>query len=145
MVNFFPRVVVFVAGLMLAILTVAAAQEKQIKKEPVKHTSAASGEQMYKQYCAACHGMAGKGDGPAASALKSPMPDLTTLARRNNGKFPSEHVTAVLRFGTKIPAHGSADMPIWGPLLQSLSKTDSAQVTLRITNLVEYLKSLQAQ
>ena len=42
-------------------------QDKQIKKEPVKSSPANSGEKMFKQYCAVCHGETGKGDGPAAS------------------------------------------------------------------------------
>src|SRR5512137_2588513 len=91
-------------------------QKKTIKKVPIKHTSAASGQEMYMSYCAACHGKDGKGDGPAASALKAPPPDLSALAKGNNGKFPSDHFAAVLRFGTPAPAHGTSDMPIWGPL-----------------------------
>jgi mono/diheme cytochrome c family protein len=75
-------------------------QKKIIKKVPMKQTAASSGEEMYREYCAVCHGKAGKGDGPAASEFKVPPPDLTTLAKNNNGKFPSDRVAAVLRLGT---------------------------------------------
>jgi len=125
-----------------------ASQEKTIKKVPITHTSAASGEEMYMSYCAACHGKTGKGDGPAASALKTPPTDLTVLAKNNNGKFPSDHVASVLRFGTPTPAHGAKDMPIWGSLFSALhgrtTGTD-AVVQLRISNLTTYIESLQAK
>jgi cytochrome c2 len=58
-----------------------------------------SGQVMYKQYCAACHGIDAKGNGPAASTLKTLPPDLTTLAKRHMGKFPYDYVSSILRFG----------------------------------------------
>jgi len=69
---------------------------------------------MYKQYCAACHGTDGKGRGPAASSLNTRPPDLTTVAKRHDGKFPHDYVAGVLRFGPKLSAHGSTNMPVWG-------------------------------
>jgi mono/diheme cytochrome c family protein len=127
--------------------TAGTAQEKVIKKVPMKPTAADSGEEMYMEYCAVCHGKAGKGDGPAASALKVAVTDLTTLAKSNNGKFPSDHVAAVLRFGTSVPAHGTSDMPIWGRILgtSSIHGTDATMVQLRIHNLTEYIESLQSK
>lgn len=118
-----------------------------IKKVPVKPTSASSGEEMYKEYCAVCHGLDGKGGGPAASALKAPPPDLSLLAKNNGGKYPAGHVVAVLQFGASAPAHGTADMPIWGRLLTSLQthRSDPAIVQLRIKNLTDYIESLQAK
>jgi mono/diheme cytochrome c family protein len=124
-----------------------ATQEKTIKKVSIKRTSASSGEEMYVAYCAVCHGKAGQGDGPAASALKAPPADLSTLAKRNNGTFPADHVTSILRFGTETPAHGTADMPIWSGLFRSLDNkavTDAA-VKLRIFNLTKYIESLQTK
>ena len=72
-------------------------------------------------------------------------PDLTTLARRHGGKFPDTYVSEVLRNGVKIPAHGLAEMPIWGMDFRTSDRLDEAQVTLRITNLTNYIKSLQAK
>ena len=143
--DFFVRKISLLAALVAAVVTLAAAQQTQVKKEPIKESSAASGEAMYKEYCAVCHGITGKGDGPAVPALKTPPPDLTTLAKRNNGKYPDDHVTSILKFGTKTPAHGSSDMPIWGPAFQSLKKGDTAIVAMRISNLSSYIKSLQAK
>ena len=103
----------------------------------------ASGPEMFKQYCAACHGTGAKGDGPAAYALKIPPANLTTLAKRHGGKFPAEYVAAVLRFGPGITAHGSTDMPTWGPLFQILDKQNERAVQQRIKNFCNYLASLQ--
>lgn len=137
------------AAIVFCATSVAFAQEKQIKEEPIRHTSPASGAEMYKAYCAACHGKTGEGNGPAASALKVPPADLTTLAKRNNGKFPMDHVVSILRFGVAEPtAHGTSQMPIWGPLFSSLESSsmrgpNSPVVSMRITNLAHYIESLQ--
>lgn len=120
------------------------AQTKEVKKEPVKMTSAASGSEMFDSYCAPCHGRSGKGDGPAASALKVPPANLTELAKKNNGKFPADHVATDLRNGV-TGAHGSTDMPVWGPLFSKVSSNDDAIVQMRISNLIHYLESLQVK
>ena len=76
--------VCFVAGVVFS----HAQDEKQkpeIKHVPVSHTSAASGKEMFTQYCASCHGKEAKGDGPASAALNTPPPDLTRLAKKNDG------------------------------------------------------------
>lgn len=102
-----------------------------------------SGEVMYGQYCAACHGMDAKGNGPAAVSLKVPPPDLTTLAKRHEGKFPAEYVSAILLFGPGTTSHGSASMPTWGPIFGILDKQNARAVQQRIKNLTDYLASLQ--
>jgi len=112
-----------------------------------------SGDQTYKQYCAACHGADAKGHGPVASVLMTPPPDLTTLAKRNLGKFPYDYVSSVLELGPTpprnipsayaYPAHGSSDMPTWGPIFQYHDKQNERVVRQRIKNLCDYLASLQ--
>jgi mono/diheme cytochrome c family protein len=97
---------------------------------------------MFNSYCAPCHGKGGKGDGPAATALKVPPANLTQLAKKNNGKFPADHVATILRTGVS-GAHGSSDMPVWGPLFASVSGKDQSLVQMRISNLIHYLESLQ--
>jgi len=119
------------------------AQDAQVKKTQVKPSNPVSGAQMFKEYCAVCHGPGGKGDGPAATELKVPPPDLTALTERHGGKFPDDYVSNVLKSGVKTPAHGSAEMPIWGPLFETMAHMDDSQVTLRIVNLTKYLKSIQ--
>lgn len=136
---------------ILAILSTLAlgqatpAQSTTIKHVAITNTPSNSGEQMYANYCAVCHGKDFKGSGPAAPALKTTPSDLTTLAQKNGGKYPASHVAAVLRGQALTPSHGSQDMPIWGPLFSSLSQGHEAQVQQRITNLVTYLESQQAK
>ena len=139
------RIAVLAIACLLMFNTIGAGQQTAIKPVPVRPTSPASGKEMFTQYCAACHGRDGKGGGPAASALKLPPPDLTALAKHNDAKFPGAHVASTLQFGSNMPAHGTREMPIWGPLLQSLKRTDDAQVKQRIANLTDYIKSLQVK
>jgi len=116
-----------------------------VKHVPIKNTSPNDGKNMFDNYCAVCHGKDGKGSGPAASALKAPPSDLTTLAKGAGGKYPAPHVAAVIRGQATTTAHGTQDMPIWGPLFSSISQGHEAQVQQRITNLVDYVGSLQAK
>jgi len=136
------------AALLLA-ACVAGAQEKTVpvvKKVPIKQTSPVSGKEMFTQYCAACHGTDAKGTGPAAAALKTPPADLTTLAKRSSdGNFPRDRVAMLLRTGSGVAAHGSSDMPTWGPLFKSLDPMHDTTVQQRIANLNDYLVSLQAK
>jgi len=115
----------------------------EIRKVAAPQTSAIDGQANYKAYCAACHGVSGKGDGPAASALKVPPTDLTRLAANAGGKFPTMHVATMIR-NADNPSHGSKDMPIWGPVFRSLSSGNQAQVELRVSNLTKYIEALQA-
>lgn len=132
-----------VAVIVFASLSVA--QEKQIKHIPVKTTSAASGQEMFESYCAVCHAKDGKGNGPAASALKVPPTDLTTLAKKNGGQYPASHVSAAIQGDSAIPAHGTKDMPIWGSLFWHMSQGHNAEVQLRVANLNKYIEEMQAK
>jgi len=136
-----------VPGLLAAVALCSIAQQSstEIKHEAAPATSAASGSEMYKSYCAACHGKDGKGDGPAATALKSAPSDLTTLAKRNNGKYPGPRVASILRGQETLAAHGDQAMPVWGPVFHAMSGGHEDIVTLRISNMNKYLESLQAK
>jgi len=147
MIHKAPRSIFLLLALLFlaAMQTMAQEKDKTVQKAPIQQTSPASGREMFKTYCAACHGKDAKGGGPAAAELKTPPPDLTTLSTRHDGKFPADYVSNVLRNGAKAPAHGSSDMPVWGPLFASVSGRDPAVVSMRIANLVRYLESLQAK
>ena len=112
---------------------------------PVGKTTANSGKQMYANYCAPCHGVNGKGQGPVSNALKSPPTDLTVLSKNNHGKFPDTHIVTVLQNGTEIPSHGSVEMPVWGPILGKMNQTNPQDRLLRISNLSRYLETLQVK
>jgi len=131
--------------IVLAIGTCLLAQE--IKRVTIQSTpvpSAASGQGMFNTYCAACHGTAAKGDGPAAGALTKRPADLTQLARKNNGKFPQLQVMNYISGNDVVVAHGTRDMPVWGQLFRSLEPRDNRIPDLRVKNLADYIKSLQA-
>lgn len=130
-------------ALLFAILTVVASDHKTGNQAQFPPTYVPSGQEIYQQFCAACHGLDAKGNGPTASRLKTAPPDLTTLAKRNMGKFPYDYVDSVLRFGPGPSAHGSADMPTWGPIFQIIDKNNERAVRQRIKNVSDYLASLQ--
>lgn len=125
-----------------ALAYLAAGDEVTIKKTPIPYTNPASGQEMYLTYCASCHGKDAKGNGPATPALKTSPTDLTTMAIRNGGKFPSMRVGAILRGQEDLSAHGSKDMPVWGPLIKSRC-LGQPELALRLKNLTDYLKSVQ--
>ena len=117
----------------------------QVKHVPITNAPSNSGKEMFKSYCAVCHGVDGKGNGPAAGAMKTTPADLTALAKHSGGQYPAAHVAAIIRGQATTPAHGSQDMPVWGPLFSSISQGHEAQVQQRITNLVNYIDSVQAK
>ena len=117
----------------------------QIKKTTVQNTSAVSGHEMYMEYCATCHGRDGRGNGPAAAALKKAPSDLTQLSIRNNGTFPVMRITQVIDGSDTMAAHGSKDMPIWGQIFHQMEGGRPGLAKLRIANLADYIKSLQAK
>lgn len=132
---------VFLAALA-AVLGYAQASSVTIKVNP---TRANNGKQMFVSYCAPCHAVDGRGQGPVAPALQTRPTDLTMLSRNNHGEYPEDHVVAVLRFGVENPAHGSKQMPIWGPVFYRLDSSmgSTTAQTLRISNVVKYIKTLQ--
>ena len=121
------------------------ASKPEIKHVPASYTDPSSGKGMYDAYCASCHGIDGKGDGPAAPALKMAATNLTLLTAKNHGAFPSAHVAAVIQGDAMTPAHGSKEMPVWGPIFHTMGGHSQAQVQLRIRNLTNYLESIQAK
>ncbi len=134
----------FLTSLATALaVSIGYAQSNTSTPAKVNKTDPTNGKQMFVNYCASCHGVNGKGNGPAAAALKIPPADLTLLSKSNNGKFPETHVVAVLQFGPAIPPHGSAEMPIWGPILGRMEKANPDAKQIRISNLVQYLKTIQ--
>lgn len=112
---------------------------KSVRAVPI---ASVGGEDNFTVYCAVCHGPDGRGDGPAAPAIKAAVPDLTTIAKRNNGKFDPLQVEYIIKGTgkTPTPAHGVEDMPIWGDVFRG---GDNALTTLRVANLVKYVESIQ--
>ena len=89
-------------GLSLS-LTIATAQTKPtIKEVPAKMTRSLDGKELFRQFCAVCHGVDAKGGGPAAAALKRAPSDLTQISRKHEGKFPSLPVKVAITGGDNI-------------------------------------------
>ena len=108
-------------------------------------TSVASGRDLFVAYCASCHGKDGKGKGPAAASLKTPPPDLTSLAQRNDGKFPKGHVSETISGEAAMSAHGSREMPVWGPFFLALSGMKAKAAKSRLEELTSYIESIQSK
>ncbi len=138
------QLVIILFILLLAVCAVAqTAQSAQIQKVPAKYTAPSSGKDMFESYCASCHGKDGTGNGPAASAMKKAVPDLTMLSKSHNGLFPAFQVMQVIRGDNMIAAHGSNDMPVWGPVFSRLSQQREGEIQQRLHNLTTYIESLQ--
>ena len=106
-----------------------------------------SGLELYGRLCASCHGVDGHGDGPVAPMIKTGVPDLTRLAARDGGEFPTEDVRRIIDGRTDRSAHGPRDMPVWGWQLYDISNPDYANERARtdsmIDRLVTHLRSIQ--
>ena len=116
------------------------------QKNPPLVISSMYGRDLFEFYCASCHGRDGKGRGPVVPVLRTPPPDLSTITRRNGGTFPRSKVEAfVTGDGVRLTsAHGSKEMPVWGPIFRGLDPRDTTN-KLRISNIVNHIESLQAQ
>jgi mono/diheme cytochrome c family protein len=107
-----------------------------------------SGPELFRVYCASCHGADGKGGGPVASSLRVEMPDLTQIARRQGGQFPAEQVRRIIDGRKTLPPHGTRDMPVWGSAFRAAAANDpqsQAQSDRLIDLLVQYLRSIQSE
>jgi hypothetical protein len=51
----------------------------------------------------------------------------------------------VLHNGVNAPAHGTVEMPVWGPMFDLMNRNNQAQSKVRINNLVRYLESIQVK
>lgn len=106
-------------------------------------------QEMYQQLCSSCHGVSGHGDGPVSSLIKIDVPDLTRIAARDGGEFPTEDVRRAIDGRWDRHAHGARDMPVWGWQLYGGSSNNDAQeraiVDSMIDRLVNYLRSIQVE
>ena len=109
----------------------------------------ASGKYEFRQHCAICHGLNGKGDSVMKNLnlLAENPPGLTRLSKQHGGKFPFWQVYRIVDGREPVKGHGTPDMPIWGDLFSMQAEhggLDSETKTRgRILNLVYYLQSLQ--
>jgi mono/diheme cytochrome c family protein len=108
-------------------------------------TESIRGDNLYKAYCASCHGDDAKGKGPMAAWLKVQPADLTRIGARNGGKFPLERVDRIISGEEALPGgHGTRAMPVWGPVFSRVTR-DQDLGRLRIDNLARYLRDIQGK
>jgi len=70
--------------------------------------------------------------------------NLTEIAKRNGGVFPSELVFKTIDGRQPVRGHGGPDMPVWGDIfVRSREAGDADRVKRVIESLVDYLDSLQ--
>jgi mono/diheme cytochrome c family protein len=121
----------------------AVGQQSLRASTPSLVTQSMSGDDLFRFYCATCHGRDGKGDGPVAAALNRRPADLTTIAKRNGGRYPKDRLERFVAGDREATlAHGSSEMPVWGPIFQALDPRDTVN-RVRIQNLVAFIESLQ--
>ncbi|MBL8582362.1 MAG: c-type cytochrome [Rhizobiaceae bacterium] len=107
------------------------------------------GQVEFMNSCAVCHGQSGRGDGPMADELQKRPADLTRLAERNGGEFPSLNVYSTIDGRYVIAAHGTRDMPIWGRAFREEDRETygpdegEAVSSLRVEQLTRYIETLQ--
>jgi mono/diheme cytochrome c family protein len=129
---------------------IGAGQDKQPKKQSdgadsVRLIDSIQGPNLYKAYCAVCHGSNAKGDGPMMMFLKTAPSDLTRISARNGGMFPLAKIRRVISGEESLPGgHGTRQMPIWGPIFSQVA-WDQDLGRVRIDNLARYLEGLQGK
>ena len=130
------------AGAFALLAVWASDQRLHAQQPPAILAESLAGRDSFQLYCAPCHGVGGRGDGPVASALRARPADLTTLARQSGGAFPGDRVRDFITgTGRALPAHGTTEMPVWGQMFRAFES--DARTRERIVNLVAYVESIQ--
>jgi mono/diheme cytochrome c family protein len=136
-----------VPAVALLCVALSAGQQNQTapsaERPPAQLIHSIKGPDLFRAYCAPCHGQDAMGAGPAAPALKTKVPNLTLLARNNGGQFPVAHVRESIMGEQVVVAHGSREMPVWGPVFHQV-EGDMDWGNVRLENLVKYLESIQS-
>ena len=127
--------------MVLAVLVLFAAESR---RGDAQGGTSVEGRDTFREYCAACHGVGGRGDGPVAVILKKRPADLTTIKKRKR-TFSAADVAATIKgTGALQSAHGAPDMPVWGPYFTAVYAS-AAAAEVRVTNLVKFIESIQAK
>lgn len=127
-----------IAGLSLAAALLAVPAQAQ--------EASATGGYLFRTYCAACHGESAKGNGPLADSMRKRPADLTEIAKRNKGVFPTEQVFRMIDGREPVKGHGGPDMPVWGDVFsRAVEGGDATVVQKRIDALVAYLAGIQVR
>ncbi len=137
------------AGLTSLVLSLAACPDRTDPATPAPPAEGGPGRILYLTYCQSCHGVAGRGDGPAAASLRVQPPDLTLLWKRYGTPLDRQRLVEYIDGRWLVDAHGSRDMPIWGrefygdaaPMAPNLEGLKRHLIEV----LVGYLETLQTE
>jgi nucleotide-binding universal stress UspA family protein/mono/diheme cytochrome c family protein len=138
-------VLVLGLGLLLSpMLAPPAAAQDAAAAAAAQPKLTAAGADLFRTYCASCHGTSARGDGPLADSMRRRPANLTEIAKRNNGAFPADIVFRTIDGRKPVRGHGGPDMPVWGDAF-ALSRRggDEQKVEQIIQSLVDYLESIQ--
>lgn len=130
-------------GIAVALMLAAA----ELRAEGADPVLADMGATQYATYCASCHGIDARGDGPVAGALQTPPADLTRIAARRGGVFPDGEIARFIDGRFSVAAHGPREMPVWGQrFAESIPEAGVGDEVARgrVLTLVDYLKSIQS-
>jgi len=145
-IAFLVAVLMVVLGITLFLTVARASQEAPVKSNEdhgaMHLILSLEGPDLFHSYCASCHGADAKGAGPAAAALSAKVPDLTAISKRNGGIFPATRIESIISGDETIIAHGSREMPIWGPIFHQVER-DRDFGNIRLRNLTKYIQSIQ--
>ncbi len=117
---------------------------------PVAAQDAVEGQQIYQTYCATCHGVDATGNGPMAATLILQPSDLTQLAARNDGVFPTTRAAMRIDGREPLVSHGSP-MPVYGPYFEGDDtaiklETGQPMMTSRtLADVIAFLETIQAE
>jgi mono/diheme cytochrome c family protein len=133
-------------GVTFSLADFGAAQEGEVKSGQTRTATplinSLEGIDLFHFYCASCHGVDGKGAGPVAPALNTRIPDLTTISKRNGGLFPAKRIERIIAGDELVIAHGSREMPIWGPIFHQIER-DRDYGNVRLLSVTKYVESIQ--
>ena len=133
------------AGLFLTLIAVSAQKRAPETTQEKQVLDSFKGPELFKAYCATCHGKDAKGGGPMAASLRIAPSDLTRIAERNGGTFPFLQVQKIISGEQPLPAtHGTREMPVWGPIFSEVS-WDQDLGRVRIYSLAKYLEAIQVK
>ena len=141
----------FLGAAVLAPLLLGALSSQSLGQDQSEGSGVSStAEHDFRLYCSNCHGEGGRGDGPKTFGLSGPPPDLTRLSERNGGVFPRERLQAIIDGREILKNHGDREMPVWGVWFKMEAEEDlggaegdEGTVQRRITNLIDFLETLQ--
>jgi hypothetical protein len=105
-----------------------------------------SGEETFQRFCASCHGVEGKGDGPVAAGIPIMVPDLSLLKKRQGGRFPTSVLEKIVDGREIVVYHGTRYMPVWGYefwVEEGADEEATKRVEIIIANLIDYIESIQ--